>query len=129
MTLTTSEQLNELRSANHPAAQCVLGFISNIWNDSSYDKIADYLHDHFIDYSMPHSFLQNKAGLLLHLKEMASKITHRTTILELTTIDDLVLCKIRINLTSLSDKNSEIIEGYRLFKMRENKITAHWEIV
>lgn len=132
MIYTTSEQLKELRNDCQVNTQCVSGFITSIWNEGSYDKIADYLHDHFIDHSMPYGFLQNKVGLLRYLKEMTSRITHYTTILELDTIDDFVLCKIRITIASRSDKtnkNQEIIEGYRLFKMQENKIAAHWEMI
>lgn len=132
MANTTSEQLKELSNDCQANAQCVSGFITSIWNEGSYDKIADYLHDHFIDHSMPYGFLQNKSGLLRYLKEMTSRITHYTTILGLDTIDDFVFCKIRINVTSHSDKtneNQEIIEGFRLFKMHENKIITHWEMI
>ena len=112
--------------------ECVSNFIQAIWNENLYSEISSYLHDQFIDHSIPFRFLQNKEGLLVYLKAMTARISHFTDILELRKIHDFVFCKIRIRVTDLSDyadSNHEIIEGFRLFKMQDNRIIAHWEML
>ena len=115
-------------------AQCVSNFIQTIWNENLHSEISAFLHDNFIDHSMPYVFFQNQHGLLLYLKEMAMRVSHTTDILEVNEVDDFVFCKIRISAFHLSDNDTtrgepEIIEGYRLFQMRESKIIAHWEMI
>jgi len=130
----TAEQPDKLNNTFLADASCVSGFITKIWNENKQEKISDYLHEHFKDYSMPHCYFQNKEGLLSYLSEMASRVSHHTRILEIRAFDDFVLCKIRINAVSLPGLDGmaaahEIIDGYRLFQMQENKIIAHWDML
>ena len=117
-----------------PEIECVTGFIKTIWNENKHTEISNYLHNDFIDHSLPFTFLQGKAGLLIYLKELAKKIYHITEILQASKVDELVICKIRIVTTLLADKGDEsispeIIDGYRVFRMRDGKIIGHWEMI
>ena len=117
-----------------PKIECVTGFIKTVWNENKHTEISNYLRDDFVDHSLPFTSLQGKAGLLIYLKELAKKVYHNTEILELTTLDELVICKIRIVTTLLCDKENgnispEIIDGYRVFRMSEGKIIGHWEMI
>lgn len=117
-----------------PKIECVTGFIKTIWNENNHAEISNYLHDDFIDHSLPFTSLQDKSGLLIYLKELAKKVYHNTGILQLSTLDELVICKIRIVTTLLADKGNdnirpEIIDGYRVFRMSDGKIIGHWEMI
>ena len=120
--------------SNQPKIQCVTEFIEAVWNENKHSEISNYLHDDFVDHSLPFTSLRGKAGLLIYLKELAKKVYHNTEILELTTLDELVICKIRIVTTLLADKGDEsispeIIDGYRVFRMHDGKIIGHWEMI
>ncbi|WP_221390979.1 nuclear transport factor 2 family protein [Dyadobacter sp. NIV53] len=119
-------------AASLPKIECVKGFIKAIWNENNHTEISNFLHDDFTDHSLPFTSLQGKAGLLIYLKELAKKVYHNTEILELSTLDELVICKIRIVTKLLGDKGNEsirpeIIDGYRDFRMSDGKIIGHWE--
>lgn len=132
--IKNSHQKAVTKYVSEADSQCVINFIKTVWNENVHAKISEYLHDQFIDHSMPYAFLQNKEGLLMYLKAMSTRVSHFTDILELSMIDGFVFCKIRICVAILSENtdtcgNPEIIEGYRLFKMHENRIIAHWEML
>jgi len=134
MIQNTTYQGKGIFDVTQPEIECVKGFIKTIWNEHKHTEISNYLHDDFVDHSLPYASLQGKAGLLIYLKELTKKVYHNTEILELTKLDELVICKIRIVTTLLADKGdesirAEIIDGYRVFRMRDGKIIGHWEII
>ena len=124
----------EIKIVSAADVKCVTDFIKTVWNEHVHSGISAYLHDQFIDHSMPYDFLQNKEGLLIYLKEMTARISHYTEILEISRFDDFVFCKIRITIAKHSGSADKaeypvIIEGYRFFKMHQNRIIAHWEMI
>jgi predicted SnoaL-like aldol condensation-catalyzing enzyme len=117
-----------------PEIECVMEFIKTIWNENNHAEISKYLHDDFIDHSLPFSSLQGKTGLLMYLNELTKKVYHNTEILQMSALAELVICKIRIFTTLLADKEDqnilpEIIDGYRVFRMSDGKIIGHWEMI
>jgi hypothetical protein len=117
-----------------PEIECVTQFIQTIWNENNYTEISNYLHHDFLDHSLPFTSLQGKAGLLFYLRELSKKVYHNTRILEVSKLDEMVICKIRITTTLLSDQQNEnirpeIIDGYRVFRMSGRKIIGHWEML
>jgi hypothetical protein len=117
-----------------PEIKCATEFIQTIWNENNYTEISNYLHVDFIDHSLPFTSLQGKAGLLIYLKELSKKVYHNTRILEVSKLDEMVTCKIRITTTLLSDQQNEniipeIIDGYRVFRMSGRKIIGHCEML
>jgi predicted SnoaL-like aldol condensation-catalyzing enzyme len=113
------------------AKQCVANFIEEIWNRGQFEHINDYLHEHFVDYSMPHDCFRNKKGMMLYLQQLAKRVHHQTQILKLTAIKDFILCEVRIQFLEIisSSQQSVEIDGYRLFQMSDDKIIAHWEMI
>lgn len=123
-----------MKNMGTPDKEFISDFIQSIWNENKLEEISAYLHDEFVDYSMPYAILQNKQGLLMYLKELALKVSHHTDILELSVMENLVICKIKISAVNLSDylkadNTHEVIEGFRIFKVSESRIIAHWEII
>lgn len=116
--------------------QWVTGFIEDIWNSNRIEMLSKYLHEDFIDYSLPCG-LQNAKGLSAYLMELKKNICHKTKIQKLTVMQDLVVVDLKILLSPLADpedielcnKAGETMSGYRMFKMLGNQIIAHWEFL
>lgn len=112
----------------------VVNYINQIWNQKRFEALSDYLDDDYADHSIPYLSFQNKEGLLLYLRELALTVSHKTEIVGLTTLGELVICHIRITVSGLvmADKVSEgteVFYGYRTFRMCNGKIAEHWEII
>jgi len=117
-----------------PDVDLVVEYIDSVWNQKRFAELSAYLHDDYVDHSMPHVSVQNKEGLLLYLGEMARTVSHTTEIVGLTTLGELVICHIRISVAALSTQAdtcrvTEVFYGYRTFRMCAGKIAEHWEII
>lgn len=114
------------------AERCVTDFIQQIWNERQFEQIDHYLHEQFVDYSMPYYGFQNKNGTMLYLRELAKRVHHQTQILKLTNLNEFILCQVRICVMGINESShyeSFEIEGCRLFQISDEKIIAHWEII
>lgn len=112
----------------------VAEYINKVWNQNSFGELSAYLHDHYIDHSIPYASLQNREGFFIYLRELARSVSHATEILALSMVGELVVCQIRISVSApcgQAEKNQEtaLINGYRIFRMCENRILEHWEIL
>jgi len=119
-------------SAANPDADLVVKYIKRVWNQKKLSELSVYLHDDYVDHSMPHACVQNKEGLLLYLHELARMVSHSTEIMGLKTLGELVICHLRISVSAVSKKDdvsgrTEVFYGYRTFRMFNNKIAEHWE--
>jgi len=113
---------------------CAVGFIENIWNQSRFDMLSDFLHPGFRDFSQPFFAVQNISGLRLYLKEIGKVFIHKTTIQDLTCEGEMVRLKIKIDFSLIeipdlieAGQHVTSLAGYRYFKMSEGKILDHWE--
>ena len=134
MNPTAILKADHAKSIANPDAELVANYINQIWNEKKFAVLSDYLDDDYVDHSMPHVCVQNKEGLLLYLRRLNRTVSHRTEIVELTTLGELVICHIRISVSSLSTRADtgggvEVFYGYRTFRMFNGKIAEHWEIV
>jgi predicted SnoaL-like aldol condensation-catalyzing enzyme len=121
-------------SQDNPEVDLVVEYIHRVWNGNNLSELSVYLHDDYIDHSMPHTSVQNKDGLLLYLRELALTVSHTTEIVGLTTLGELIICHIRISvnarcMTDVVSRSGEIFYGYRTFRMYKGKIAEHWEIL
>lgn len=134
MSNTAILKVNCAESPANPDVDLVLKYISWIWNEKRFAELSDYLHDDYVDHSMPHVSVQNKEGLLLYLRELARMVSHTTEIVELTTLGELVICHIRISVGALCladgvSQRTEAFYGYRTFRIFNGKIAEHWGII
>ncbi|MGV3604695.1 MAG: nuclear transport factor 2 family protein [Dyadobacter fermentans] len=107
--------------------ECVSAYIQHVWNEGMFELIGQYLHADYTDCSMPGQHLQNKAGLMCYLKAMSKSAAHKTEIIEMSHEEDLVCCRVRVSIREYVSNRVAVIEGYRVFKMLDNKIVGHFE--
>ncbi len=113
---------------------CAIGFIDEIWNNGKFDKLENYLHPGFTDYSLP-TGLRNAAGLKAYLTELTGNINHKTTIQKLIIDQEFIILEVRIKLSAAAKpmskqfdkKQHETITGYRILAMADQRIIGHWE--
>lgn len=113
---------------------CAIGFIDEIWNNGKFDKLENYLHPGFTDFSLP-TGLRNAAGLKAYLKELTGNINHKTTIQKLIIDQEFIILEVRIKLSAAAkpmskqfdEKQHETITGYRILAMADQRIIGHWE--
>ena len=100
-------------------------FIERIWNESRFEELPEFLHDQFVDYSIPVKSLQNHIGLKLYLRKLSESVSHHTEIDEYSEYDDLVICHITLKWNS--GNQNGVLSGRRIFRIKEGKILHHWE--
>lgn len=115
-------------------AALVVKYIEQVWNRKRLSELSVYLHDGYVDHSIPYPSLQNRQGLKLYLDRLAQMVSHTTRIIGLATLGELVICHIIVRIEDISDAdvpvpNSEVFYGYRTFRMLNGKIAEHWEIL
>ena len=109
----------------------VVGFIGDIWDNGRFEKLNQYLHPEFIDHGLPFG-AQNGRGFHAYLKVLGKGIYHYTEIEDIFSEHDFVIMKIKMTLSSLHDtsvRENELLQGHRLFAIRNRKITGHWEFL
>jgi predicted SnoaL-like aldol condensation-catalyzing enzyme len=113
---------------------CVRDFIERIWNEGIFSEMGQYLHQDFIDHSMPFHHFKNENGLLFYLQELSRRVRHHAVIVDLVVINNFILLDTRIHVTLVQSENegeqySENINAMRLFRMEDGKIKEHWEFI
>lgn len=134
MNNTSVLKADHAESPANPDVDLVVKYLDRVWNQKRFSELPDYLDDDYVDHSMPHACVQNKEGLLLYLRELDQMVFHTTEVVGLTTLGELVICHVRINVSALCKKDevsggAEVFCGYRTFRMCNGKIAEHWEII
>lgn len=111
--------------------KCVTGFIEDIWNHDRFDMLSEYLHPEFIDHSLPRG-MQNADRLKSYLTQLRIDVSHTTEIENIVYAKDFAILKVKVILSPSStdcsgQHNQEILEGYRILAIAEQRIIAHWE--
>nr|WP_295924426.1 ester cyclase [uncultured Dyadobacter sp.] len=121
------EQIQD--EASRPSANkaFILRFIRTIWNDGQLDRLGDFLHEDFIDYSVPIQSLQNRTGTKLYLKKLGSTFSHHTRVNKIVEYDDIIICDFTLNWRS--GEGSGSFAGLRIFRIKCGKILHHWEVI
>lgn len=60
----------------------ISGFIRVIWNQGRLDRLENFLHEDFIDYSIPVKSLQNRTGTRLYLEKLRSMFNYPKQVTE-----------------------------------------------
>lgn len=116
--------------------ETVINFIEVIWNQSQFDQIDRYIHPNFTDHSLPPMLPTNKDGLKLWITGTSQAFEHETIIEEIVCEDNKVMVKILMSLKhigkwrDIEPTGKQIFtNGYRYFKLADNKIIEHWALV
>jgi predicted SnoaL-like aldol condensation-catalyzing enzyme len=114
----------------------VQDFIEQIWNDRAFEKIDNFLHPDYKDYSLPPSLTPDKEGTKKWITNTGLSFEHHTVIEEQVTEGDKSMVKIRMNLKHTGSWRdieptgiSLFTPGYRYFKLKDGKIIGHWALI
>lgn len=111
-------------------------FIIQIWNNRAFEKLDEFLHPDFKDYSLPPLISSDKEGTKKWILNTGISFEHNTVIEDQVTEGDQSIVKIRMNLKHIgtwrdiapTGINLYAI-GYRHFKMKDGKIIKHWALI
>lgn len=117
-------------------ALLVQQFVEQIWNSRVFEKIDNFLHPDFKDYSLPPTFPANREGTKKWILNTGLSFEHHTIIEQQVTEAGQSIIKIRMDLrhtgawrgiepTGIALHTS----GYRHFSMKDGKIIAHWSVI
>lgn len=111
-------------------------FIDQIWNKRAFEKLKNFLHPDFKDYSLSPMLSPNMAGTKEWIIKTGVSFEHHTIIEHQVTEADNSIIKIRMNLRhigiwrGIEATGIELYaNGYRQFEFKEGKIIAHWALI
>jgi predicted ester cyclase len=116
--------------------EVVSHYIETVWNKRDLSAIDTYIADDYRDYSFPPAVPPNKAGLRTWIENTSAAFDHVTIIESIIEENDEVAIRISFrakhigkwrNIPPTSRDTSA--KGFRFFKMRDNKIIAHWALI
>ncbi len=114
----------------------VRNFIDEIWNNRAFEKLNNFLHSDFKDYSLPPMTSSDRERTKQWIINTGLSFEHNTVIEEQVTENDKSIVKIRMNLKHIGtwrDIEPTGIElhtvGYRYFKFKDGKIIEHWGLI
>ncbi len=117
-------------------ATLVKDFIEQIWNGRAFEKLDDFLHPEFKDYSLPGTLPPTHEGTKKWIMGTGIAFEHHTTIEDMVTEGDKCIVRIRMNLKHIGTWRG--IEptgidlhtiGYRQFTLKDRKIVSHWALI
>lgn len=111
-------------------------FIDKIWNKQLFEKLDDFLHPHYQDYSLPPTFSNNKEGTKNWIIGTGLSFEHDTIIENQVTEGNYTIVKIKMKLKHIGSwRGIEAtgIElqtiGYRQFRIKNGKIIEHHGLI
>jgi len=111
-------------------------FVDQIWNNRAFEKLNNFLHPDFSDYSLPPMLSPNLAGTREWIINTGLSFEHHTIVEQQVTEADNSIIKIRMDLKHIGSwrgiKATGIelyVNGYRQFKFKQGKIIAHWSLI
>lgn len=114
----------------------VQNFINQIWNNRAFEKLDDFLHPDFRDYSLPPMLSSDREGTKKWIVSTGFSFEHNTIIEDQVTQNNKSIVKIRMNLKHIGTwRNIESTRihlyttGYRYFKLKDQKIIEHWALI
>ncbi len=117
-------------------SKLVAEFIEQIWNNRNFEKLTQFLHPEFRDYSLPPTMSKDVEGMKKWIIETGVSFQHKTTIEEQVTEGDKSIIKIRMDLKHIGlwrNIESTGIEikttGFRFYRIADGKIFEHWALI
>jgi len=114
----------------------VSAFIDAIWNNAQFNKLDDYLHPDFVDYSLPPNLPPDKTGTIKWIEATGKSFIHNSVIEAQVTEGDKSMLKIKMDLKhiglwrGIEPTGLDISAiGYRFFKVADGKIIEHWALL
>ncbi len=114
----------------------VQNFVEEIWNKQTFEKMHEYLHRDYQDYSLSKSFPTGNEGTKQWILETSKSFEHRSMIEGQVTENDQCIIRIRMELKhtgtwrGIQPTGKEIYTtGFRQFRIQEGKIIAHWALI
>ena len=111
-------------------------FMDLMWNERSFDEITAFLHEDFVDHSLPPSLPANVYGLKKWITGTGEAFEHHSVIEEQATENNTSIIKIRMILKHIglwrgipATGIEFSIVGYRCFRLRDGKIIEHWALL
>jgi predicted ester cyclase len=116
--------------------QQVAAFMDVIWNKRDFDRMTDFLHEEFVDHSLPPALPANSDGLKMWVTGTSVSFEHHSLIEEQATENGTSIIKIRMLLKHIGTwRGIEAtgidlsVVGYRCFRFCDNKIIEHWALL
>lgn len=117
-------------------SKIVAEFIEQIWNNRNFERLDQFLHPEFKDYSLPPAMSKDIEGMMKWIIATGVSFEHKTTIEEQVTEGDKSIIKIRMDLKHIGIwRNIETTgleiktTGFRLYKIVSGKILEHWALI
>ncbi|QMU27661.1 ester cyclase [Adhaeribacter radiodurans] len=118
------------------AKTLISGFIEQIWNNRNFQKMDEFLHPNFKDYSLPATLPANQEGSQKWILGTGISFEHQTIIEDLVTEGEKGIVKIKMKLKHIGvwrqiEPTGMEIEaaGYRFFLMKDGKIIEHAALI
>jgi predicted ester cyclase len=119
---------------NH--AQIVSEFIEQIWNQRNFDRLAEFMHPDFKDYSLPAALPANTEGMKQWILNTGMSFEHHTIIEDQVTEGNKSIVKIKMIMKHIGrwrDFDATGIEvttaGYRFYILQDGKIIEHRALI
>ncbi|MDA9554812.1 ester cyclase [Pelobium sp.] len=114
----------------------VQDFIEQIWNNQSFEKLDNFLHQEYKDYSLLPILSPDKHGTQKWIVLTGKSFEHQTIIESQVTSNDESMVRIKMKLKhigvwrGIEPTGLEIYTiGFRHFKIKNNKIIEHWALI
>lgn len=117
-------------------SRVVRDFINQVWNNRAFEKLDDFLHPDFRDFSLPPGFSTGKDGTRDWITNTGASFEHFTMIEDLVKEGDRCIVKLSMRMKHIGrwrgiEPTSREVEtpGYRYFKLKEGRIIEHRALI
>lgn len=114
----------------------IINFIDVIWNKREFDELNNFIHQDYVDHSLPPNLPANVDGLKLWIAGTGKSFEHISIIEEHVTEGNKSIIKFRMILKhigpwrDIEPTGAQISTiGYRAFRIAEAKIIEHWALL
>ncbi len=117
-------------------SEIIINFIEQIWNGGHFDRLDNFLHTDFKDYSLPQGFPADKNGLIKWLTATGNAFKHYTVIEEVIASGEKCVLRITMQMKhigvwrGIEATGAEVhARGYRQFLLCGDKIIEHRALI
>lgn len=111
-------------------------YIQTIWNQRKIESIDRFIADDYVDHSFVPAVPPTKNGLKFWIRNISEAFEHVTTIESIVAEGDEVAIRLSFaarhigKWRNIEATNRKVkVKGFRVFKLRESKIIAHWALL
>lgn len=117
-------------------SEIIAAFIEQIWNNRNFEKLSEFMHPDFKDYSLPPSLSADIEGMKKWILSTGVSFEHKTIVEDQITEGNKSIAKIKMEMKHIGLwRNFEptgmefTTAGYRYFQLQDGKIIAHWALI